>query len=539
MSSSPVYSGDTLSNETAQIVIAPERHGEGLYAVFEDQGSPIAFYDDDGLLPEHSFRIDRDFTTVEVQDRADPKISTRKVLVPYRRYFGRPEKGTAPPLALLQALGDAMEFNDFGDQTGTIPAGYTYFGQFVLHDLTSMTPSITPGKSKPKNIRSATLDLDSVFGAMPPGGASASSQACPAPMAVGETTDGRLLDLPRATDGMPCIADRRNDSNLALAQTHMALIRFFNAVRRLSDDADEARRLTQLHLQSVVLHDYARRLIDNVIYQDVMERGRAVIDVDADGFKLPLEFAAACARFGHSMIRNRYPWNAWNPGATVSAFWDNTYNSAITPMTRLRGQWVADWRRLLAIGLTEAQGAIFAAKIDTRLAFELRQIRPQALPHTTGSMPLSRNLAVRTLQRSYLLELSSAQHVFHCVAGKLGDRAPPGFAPLTEPELLDGESQAVRDALTERPEGGAARLVDSTPLWFYVLKEAAVKGCGLKLGPLGSRIVMETLHAAVSAAEPSILDPSVQPWRPDPRLHPSSESYALPNLIAFSGLLDS
>jgi hypothetical protein len=50
------------------------------------------------------------------------------------------------------------------------------------------------------------------------------------------------------------------------------------------------------------------------------------------------------------------------------------------------------------------------------------------------------------------------------------------------------------------------RLVQKAPLWFYTLREAEHFHGGRRLGPLASRIVMETLHAAIQAAPGGIID---------------------------------
>jgi hypothetical protein len=39
----------------------------------------------------------------------------------------------------------------------------------------------------------------------------------------------------------------------------------------------------------------------------------------------------------------------------------------------------------------------------------------------------------------------------------------------------------------------------STPLWYYVLKEAEVKAGGLTLGPVGGRIVAEVLVGLIES----------------------------------------
>ncbi|NGO54050.1 hypothetical protein [Allomesorhizobium camelthorni] len=516
-----------------------EGHGQSIYAVADSEGSAlqgqVRFFDDDGELAPELIHLDLESLTVGICSRADRQLRVTQ-LSPYKRYFGQAGQADTQRLALLQRLGAAMQFNDFADVVGDIPAGYTYLGQFIFHDLSSMIEG--PVATRPKNLRSAALDLDSVFGSPNQELENGQSLHCPAPMATGETTYGELRDIPRSAEGIPVIADQRNDSNLPLAQVHMALIRFFNAVSRVCESNAEAKRMTQLHLQSVALHDYASRIVDDEVYHDVMTEGRAIIHIDREAFLLPLEFAAACARFGHSMVRNRYDWNASNPGGHLYAFWGNTYISAADPIARLPGDWIADWRRLFGVGMGPGETPILAARIGTRLAFPLKNIKQHALPRDTGSKPFSSNLAVRTLQRGCILELGSAQDVYRGLHSMLSRQNRPTFTLLTEDELLEGESPEVRAILTERPDDGGPKLVDCTPLWFYVLKEAQVRNRGLKLGPLGGRIVMETLHAAVAEARPSILrPPGGGQWQPDPRLNPSSPTrYTFGDLIAFSGL---
>ena len=88
-----------------------------------------------------------------------------------------PEAATTP--ARLKELGRAMV--DPGAATGDsgIPAIYTYFGQFVDHDITLESGSFTTAqlvsptmaplplakiRNDLKNLRAATLELDSLYG---------------------------------------------------------------------------------------------------------------------------------------------------------------------------------------------------------------------------------------------------------------------------------------------------------------------------------------------------------------------------------------
>ena len=77
--------------------------------------------------------------------------------------------------AKLQALADAMVDANPGDPNGNnpnIPAGFTYLGQFVDHDITLDLTSLGDKEKDPlgiENFRTPSLDLDSVYGLGPDG----------------------------------------------------------------------------------------------------------------------------------------------------------------------------------------------------------------------------------------------------------------------------------------------------------------------------------------------------------------------------------
>jgi hypothetical protein len=533
-------------------------HGDGLYVVserdFDSTEQAFVVYGNAGPLTSDvasfdagAWRLDlkiqfqgRDFSQTSIQRRDVSEAS--QPAMPYLRRFGFAPRDDTLSLEALKQLGAAMRFNDLPDDPCDIPAAYTYLGQFIFHDCSFMAD----GNSavKPVNKRSAALDLDSIFNVSedhPP------IVGCPAstgPMPIGCTEEERkALDLPRTATGQPVIGDSRNDDNLPLAQVHMALLRFYNAVAQVEPNADEAKKLTALHFQSVVLHDYLKRVIAPDVYCDVLENGRAIIDPTpgkshrTPPFLLPLEFAAACGRFGHSMIRNNYNWNQYHPGADLTAFWDNTFSSSPDPTLRLRDRWYARWQRLLGMDLEPGESPIMAARIGTRFAWLLGRIATEALPDAGQFDPpsLGNNLASRSLERGHILRLNSGQAIALTVRDALMALGRPSFEILTEPELLVGETTAAQGIMTRF---GITR---ATPLWFYTLKEAAVRSDGKCLGPLGSRIVMETLHAAIDYATPSILTESGHsPWRPDPRLRPASPvEYTFPDLIRFASLSQS
>ena len=136
-----------------------------------------------------------------------------------------------------------------GKDPGDIPAGFTYLGQFVDHDLTSDRTKVELGEHvSPGELiqgRSPSLDLDSLYGAGPLDEDSERFYSDGVHLKVGRTLEaepGAGFDLPRVGTGndrqarKANIPDLRNDENLAVAQTHAAFIRFHN---RVVDEAGE------------------------------------------------------------------------------------------------------------------------------------------------------------------------------------------------------------------------------------------------------------------------------------------------------------
>jgi heme peroxidase len=432
-----------------------------------------------------------------------------------------------------------MAWNDDEDpETGqsNIPVGYTYLSQFIAHELTSMR-DVSEGGT-PRSDRTPVFDLDSLYGDPKVEGTLTVDRQ----MRLGRTTADRPEDLPRTAGGEALIGDRRNDDNLPLAQTHVALLKFHNAVVSAfpQRDKDQIKEIVRQHFQSVVLHDYLARVIDPDVYRNVMRCGRAIFCLEAvepKPFCLPIEFAVAGFRFGHSMIRNLYPlWNG-SSNAMLATFWTNTHSSAEQPITQLDDDWVNKWSRLVWLpGQTEPP--IMAAPINTRLASALGKMPKPVLPDLIGpgAQP-SDNLAARTLLRGHTVRIKNARTVVDKVNVALAaaNRMDMQITCLSDAELEQGEPDCVVKCLNRRLSSGLS-LLDRTPLWFYLLKEAEVRGRDGRLGPLGSRIVMETIHAAIQFSPSSILRAGGgPPWKPLPELKPSCPTeYAFPHLIAFA-----
>lgn len=167
--------------------------------------------------------------------------------------FGRMFPDLTPlivPEAALVELGEAMHDTAPGDPAGNnsdVPAGFTYLGQFVDHDITLDLTSIGEKNADPdgiENFRTPALDLDAIYGLGPDGSRQLYARnldngKAPGPkLLIGKTfnvpgtgiTGDLRNDLPRNQEGFATIGDHRNDENLVVAQTHLAFLKFHNKV---------------------------------------------------------------------------------------------------------------------------------------------------------------------------------------------------------------------------------------------------------------------------------------------------------------------
>jgi hypothetical protein len=469
----------------------------------------------------------------------------------------------------LDALAIAMTQPDDSDaRDSDIPAIHTYLGQFIDHDVTARTdreiPDVTeidrPGHpmlerrdplrvaEELRNGRRAKLDLDSVYGGGPGLAPGSTSQAqvrdfawYRGPKGVGPVArteglydaDFRLhvfrgktasgapqVDLPRQRRfphfGRAVVADQRNDENVIIAQLHAAFLAFHNAIQDsqpLGPDASPAesfvrtQQLVRWAYQYIVLNDYLPAVCDRAVARSVLASGPVHLGAFADdpGVFIPLEFAVAGFRFGHSMIRPRYRLRGGEQPVEALLFPKPEVH--FDHRGQLRDAFVVDWEDFVGPRAQRAR------RIDPRISNGLGR-----LPNETRRV--LKNLAIRNLRRSFNLSLPTGQ----AIARRMG------FHPLVYTELFpegdDPQSRAIIDALCSLGPNGswvphrnppfpdAQPLWRATPLWYYALREAELQQDGLRLGEVGSRLVAETLVHLVQRDPSSYLnakDPAICP----------------------------
>ncbi len=486
---------------------------------------------------------DFDFMFLSLQDDADNLLATSPQTVKDLKHLGR----TMTDANALGAVHDSP-----------VPAVYTYFGQFVDHDITlevqttnlgtsvsklvasDMAPQSLAEVRSLKNVRSATLDLDSLYGAPAP-----ADPANAAKMKIGKVTDTGSTDFPskkprgktkdndlprraRSSDQLKdreaLIGDPRNDENTIVAQLHLAFLKAHNALVDEGRTKAGARRVLRQHYQHIVIHDYLKRIVDPTIVNKIVKDGNQWFNALGEPFFMPLEFAVAAFRFGHTMIRSDYDFNLnFNtsgvdgtfPADVGLLFTFTALSGELGDFDTLPHNWIIEWERLVD-GAKGKAGK--ARKFDTALASAGGSLF--ALRSETGELatpaPDAPRLGVRNLLRGYRLRMPTGQAVAKHM----------GLPVLTAAQL---RATAINDQQRQRLEPFVTR----TPLWYYILAEAKHHG-GNRLGPVGGTIVAEVLVGLVRRSTDSIL--SVPNWKPSlPSAKPGT--FTLSDLLRFAGVL--
>jgi hypothetical protein len=513
-----------------------------------------------------------------------------------------PVTDPAAVVVALKALGAAMVDGDPTVFDGsdplalnsTIPPVYTYWGQFIDHDLTANTDrdesvSILGSDLTPlppdevvhylRNLREPALNLDSLYGdgpGAPVTGTSVPYQADGVRFEIGKLTPigqtqippetDQDRDLPRNPAGTALIGDGRNDENLIVAQLHVAFLRFHNAVATWVEQNDpqadagatfaRVRQLVEWHYQWLVVHDFLETITAGGVAQDVLtksapgSRGREqVLFRPRNGSTfMPLEFSVAAFRFGHTMVRAEYDHNSnfGEPRITLPrASFDLLFlftGKADPPFggePTLPDNWPIEWDRFTG---TSPAPDRFARRIDTHLAPPLRRLLNEGndagLPRRIRD--IVKHLAVRNLLRGYRLGIPTGQAAADAF----------GVPALTRAQLR-GEADAAGGAIDVRARNqllgdalAAGGFLDATPLWFYVLREAELQEGGDRLGQVGSRIVCETIIGQLRADDDSFVNTLSTPgdaasfWTPALGVKDADggEIRTIVDLIRFAGL---
>ena len=428
-----------------------------------------------------------------------------------------------------------------------VPALYTYFGQFIDHDLT-FDPTASFQKIKDPDAvtdyRSAAFDLDNVYGRGP--GDQPYMYADDGrtfllgdPLTMGGAVGFSAHDLQRNGAGRALIGDPRNDENVIVSQLQGLFHRFHNRVAAERPQAPfaELQTIMRRHYQYVVINDFLPRLVAPEVL-DALKTGGRYDAAKLQFFKpsvlpfMPVEFSVAAYRFGHSMVRPGYRLNDATllPIFPIPVDEKPGFPEGLTGFRRMIGDWAIDWGRFIDIdersygtvvppfpAPTDLRGQVhnfqrlqLAYRIDTALVDPLGR-----LPETVaGNRPFG--LAHRNLLRGVQFKLPSGQTVAEAMGVS---------PPLRDDQILIGQGLDTPDG--QKPITDiSSSFAGKCPLWTYVLAEAMYHRSPtttptkehhvvntLQLGPVGGRIVAE-VFVGLMLSDPFSLLSADPDWKP-------------------------
>jgi Animal haem peroxidase len=484
----------------------------------------------------------------------------------------------AGPKALIvnpTVNGNPSSSNPYGTNpdNSAMTAGSTFVGQFTDHDITFDQTSqlgVTQNPLTSPNTRTPALDLDSVFGGGPgmrPDLYVQNGNGTVGPkLLIGSTMrDGRGAfepheDVPRVSNGdgsySALLGDPRNDENVMIAGLHCAHILFYNRVLDELDNLDlsgfpaaqngqatpydkflQARQVTQWHYQWLLVNEHLPQIAGQAMVNDVLQNGnRFYTPPPGDAF-MPIEFGAAAYRFGHSMVRPSYRANFTSgtgdsTSPTTNPFFglvfDATQSPFNGPITSERDDLLGGypgakryigWQTFFDFGDGQVKNN---KKVDTTISSVLFTLPVPAIAPKTQTSPTV--LPQRNLLRQLTWSLPSGQSVASAM----------GANQLSSSYLSD-------IANVYQPFG------TSTPLWYWILAEAKQMTDGLTLGPVGGRIVTETLIGLLRADSNSYLsnNPGFKPFlgtdlqmgpNPDPSIT-GNRTYTRSNFLYYAGVV--
>ena len=415
----------------------------------------------------------------------------------------------------------------------THTAGVTFFGQFMDLDITfdaRSTLGVPTDPYQTQNMHPAAFDLDTVYGLGPFVTPQYYQKDDPVKLRI--DSGGAFEDLPRNADLQPMVPDARTDQHLMIAGLHCAFILFHNKavdyVRQTLGLVDppqifaEAKRLTLWHYHWLILNQFLPLFVGPALVDDVLSRGRKFYRPDAGLATMPVEFQGACFRLGHTMVRPSYRANRF--GDKGKPFFGFIFDPNLGDLAPSAG-----------VDPTDLRGGFRAPRRfigwETFFDFKDGNVKPNKQMDPKISTPLftlplgaiaSHKAPIALMQRNLLRHVTwsmpSGQSIAHAM--NVDELAPGDLEELTQYDL---------------------RLERNTPLFYYMLKEAALvpdtdigkNTGGFHLGPVGGRIVAEVVVGLLET-DPNSYVVQQPGWTPT--LQAPGAAFRMTDFLTFAGV---
>jgi hypothetical protein len=522
-----------------------------VFAAFAHHGKPLRGLMSTAKSPNFEGRFGRMFRSLPAGTYGKTDNDSRNALL----QLGK----------LMTSSFDAPK-DGFDNEESGIPALYTYFGQFVDHDITFDPMTTLIQHSDPDaltDFRTPALDLDNVYGRGPGDQPYLYEKGGPK-LLLGTPLDNGAPDLPRNNDdpARALIGDPRNDENSIVSQFQALMLRFHN---RVVDDnpglnLPALQQIVRWHYQWVIIHDFLPKIISAPVLQALTNNGKydqkklEFFHWKNEPF-MPVEFSVAAYRLGHSMIRPGYRLN--DDDTTLLPIFPvskppadpNPLPEGLTGFQAMAKNRGIDWGRFIDLdgdiraygddpdNVKPANAAMkrrlqFAYRIDTSVVTPL-----SVLPATIAGDPPP-SLPQRNLLRGFELGLPTGQSVAKAMK----------VIPLTDDKIIIGK--AVDKPSGDDVVGPLSKIAElapfrgKCPLWTYILAEAAhyrakvsipVKPARKistpQLGPVGGRIAAEVFLGMLFGDNDSYLS-SEPDWVPF--IRNKGKRFALRDIVAYA-----
>lgn len=381
-------------------------------------------------------------------------------------------------------------------QGSLLPAGYTYFGQFIDHDIThDSTTTLT----NPANLNTLVNDQTSFFDLSCLYGVNNNLLDTNGLFTIGKNANGED-DLPRNPNGVAIIGDPRNEENLIIAQLQLSFLKFHNRVITdiklsnpsftISQAIAEARKIVTWHYQWLVVENFLRDLCGPYFSRLFDANGKPQIHPAFQAIypNIPIEFTGAAYRMGHSMVRESYYLNS---NFDVFPIFSPTLPAPLISIPDLRGfrelppNFTIDWSVFFPMPFHK--GYQVTENLDV---FVTQSLFNLPMPVVVADQP--NILPLRNLMRgTFTYELPSGQDL----ASALG--IPSNEIMKVSTGNLVFQTQNIPSVM--QPLLSVTDLLhltnvfgEQTPLFYYCLLDNHLGGGGNHLGPLTSAIVGQT-----------------------------------------------
>ena len=403
---------------------------------------------------------------------------------------------TLPPLVSnqldLELLSKTMlDPNTRGPVVGSlIPAGYTYLGQFIDHDLTldqvtNLANTVPVDINTLPNGGTSWFDLDNVYGQK---NEFLNAQGL---FDIGKNSNGED-DLVRDANGVAFIPDGRDDENRIISGLQLVFLKLHNRVFAdvqktnptfsVGQLITQSKQIVQWLYQYVVVTDFLKRMCGKFYSRLFDVNGKPVISPEMQQMypNIPIEFTGAIYRYGHSLVRDAY---YLNPQFDIFPVFSPTLPFPLVSLPDLRGNaplppnQSINWNTFFPMPFSK--GFQVTEQFDTFVTESLFSLPLTVVTDKPNILPL------RNLMRGVIYGLPSGQDLATAL------RIPPN-------EILRASAgnlviQTLNNPLVTPMDINHLTTVfgEQTPLFYYTLMDNHVNGNGMHLGSLPSKVIGE------------------------------------------------